>query len=90
MKIEVNRLSPTTKSSLKAEVSLNLASLVQLWDKCEDAKVYISRLNSRMSDYDYCKVWAKKIDKANKQIIELSEEITRDLNVRGAFDPLAK
>lgn len=75
---------------MKAEMEFNLVSLVQVWDKCEDAKAYLSRLNTKVSDTRYSSKWSKLTAKSLDNIMALSTEMTQLLNKLGAFDALKR
>lgn len=88
MTIQVKNVRQNKKLEMKAEMEFNLVSLVQIWDKCEDAKAYLSRLNEKVSNTRYSSKWSKLTSKSFDNIIALSTEMTHLLNKLGAFDAL--
>jgi hypothetical protein len=90
MTIEVKNVRQNKNLEMKAKMEFNLIALVQLWDKCEDAKAYLIRLNSKVDDTNYSAKWSKLTAKSVDSIVSLSGELTETLHKLGAFDALKR
>jgi hypothetical protein len=90
MTIEVKNVRNNKKLQMKADMEFNMVSLVQLWEKCEDAKAYMARLSERVIESGYSAKWESIISKSLGNVELLSEETRCLLSKMGAFDAIKK
>ena len=88
MNIEVKNARQSKRLKLSADMEFNTISLVQLWEKCEDAKTYMERLSKRVAESGYSTKWEKLMEKSLSNVVDLSNETTDLLGKMGAFDAI--
>lgn len=90
MAIEVKNVNSNKKLQIRGEMEFNTVLLVQLWEKCEDAKLYMGRLNNRIQETRFSSKWEKLVGKSFDNVVKLSEEMTNLLTNLGAFNALKR
>jgi hypothetical protein len=87
---EIMNLYEKTEKKLKKDekVSLSVASLVQMWDKCEDAKLYLEKLGNRINGHASCTRWYSRVYGALCEVESIAEEMNMMLHKHNAFEEI--